>query len=140
VSLIKSGPVLTGLKDHLTAVLPSRLKPAVDPDASPDGTVAITPVSGPTLQYFAMAGPDKARMLVQITVADSTRERVRLAADLIRDAIAGVDHRNRPLHPLALPGYTFDVPTTTGDGHALTESGKHSWVETFALVWQHRSE
>ena len=138
MSLIKSAPVLTGLKDHLAVVLPTRLKPDVDPDASPAGTVAITPVSGPTLQYFAMAGPDKARMLVQITVTDTTRERVRLAGDLIRDAIAGVDRRNRPLHPLLIPGYTFDVPTTTGDGHALTESGKHSWIETFALVWQHR--
>lgn len=138
MSLIKSGPVLTGLKDHLTVVLPSRLKPQVDPDAAPAGTVAITPVTSPTLQYVVMSGPDKARMLIQITIAGTTRENARLSGDTVREAIAGVDRRGRPLHPLLIPGYTFDVPTTTGDGHADTSNGVHRWIETFALVWQYR--
>lgn len=140
MSLIKSAPVLTGLKTHLTAALPARLKPEVDPEAAANGVVAITPVTSPTLQYVVMSGPDKARMLVQISVKDTTREKVRLAGDLIRDAIAGVDRRGKPTHPLLVPGFTFDVPTTTGDGRAMTDSGVHTWVETFALVWQHRGE
>lgn len=138
MSLIKSAPVLGCVRDHLDALLPARMTVAVDPDTAPAGMVAVTPVTSPTLIYLHMAGPDKARMLVQLTITDTTRERVRLAGDLAREALAGVDHRDRPLHPLVLPGYTFDVPTTTSDGHAITETGTHTWVETFALVWQHR--
>ncbi len=138
MSLIKSAPVLDCIRDHLAGLLPARMTVKVDPDTAPAGMVAVTPTTSPTLVYLHMAGPDKARMLVQITITDTTRERVRLAGDLARVALAGVDHRDRPLHPLVLPGYVFDVPTTSGDGHAATETGGHTWVETYAIVWQYR--
>jgi hypothetical protein len=138
VSLFKSAPVLDCVRGHLDALLPDRMTVGIEVDSATDGTVAISPVTSPTQQYFRMGGPDKARMLIQVDVKDTTRARVRLTGDQIREFLAGVNHRGQPLHPLVLPDYTFDVPKTTGDGHAVTSNGSHTWVETFELVWQYR--
>lgn len=138
MSLTKSHPVLVCLRDHLDGLLPARMTVRIDPETAAAGTVAVTPVTSPTLISLHMGGPDKARMLVQVTITDTTRERVRLAGDMVRELIAGVNHRGRPLHPLALPGFTFDVPVTSGDGHAETVNGIHTWVETYEFEWQYR--
>jgi hypothetical protein len=138
VSLTATTVPLTAVQALLGRELPSRYTVTVD-DA-PTGTgVTLEVVSPPTPQVFTpLAGPDKASMLVQVTIRDATRTACRLAGDVVRQILTGTDRRGKPTTPLQVEGYTFDLPVTWGDGHAVTTNGVHTWVETYRITWQDR--
>lgn len=140
MSLTRTNTPLLAVVDHLNAHVPDPWTAELDDPTFATRTIAVEPVTPPRTEYFAMGGPDKSRMLVQVTICAATRQEARLAGDTVRDVLTGVDRRNKPLYPLAADGYAFDNPSTTADGHRDLTDGVHTWVETFELAWQYRPE
>lgn len=131
-----AGP-LTAVSELLGANLPPRF--TINPSNLGPGGVSVDVATTPRPIYVgALGGPDKASMSVQVSVCDVSREAARYAGDRVRAYLTGVNHRNKPLHPLEQDGFVFDVPSTWGDGGVVTSEGIHTHAETFTLTWQYR--
>lgn len=138
MSLTRTNGPLVGVQEHLAAHIPQPWLVELDDPTFAVHTAVVQAITPPQTQTFVMGGPDKAQMLFQVTLCGETGQEVRLAADIVRDVLTGVDRRNRPLYPLLVDGYVFDNPSTTADGHADLAAGIHTWAETFTLTWQYR--
>ena len=109
--------------------LPSRFTVSVDEASTTVGSVTLTVVTPPRpLVFTPLVGADKARMLVQVTIRDSTPAACR----------TGTTRRGPLLTPITAAGFTFDHPAAVGDGHGDTNQGVHTWMETYELVWADR--
>lgn len=138
MSLTKSEVPLDAVQTLLTVHLPGSFAVRVDDDDPTDArSVVLTPVTSPQVQWFTMATPEKASMLVQASIRSATRDSCRLAGDFVRDVLTA-RVRGGAKYPLDAAGYVFDVPTTQGDGHYETTTGVNTWVETFRIAWQYR--
>ncbi len=119
--------------------LPSRFTVSVDEASTTVGSVTLTVVTPPRpLVFTPLVGADKARMLVQVTIRDSTPAACRLAGDTVRHILTGTTRRGALLTPITAEGFTFDHPAAFGDGHGDTNQGVHTWMETYELVWADR--
>lgn len=137
--LTSSNTPLEAAKDLLGAHLPARFTVTVDEASAAVGSVTLTVVTPPRPLVFApLVGADKARMLVQVTICDSTSTACRLTGDHVRHVLTGTTRRGAPLTPIEVEGFTFDPPASLGDGHGDTNQGVHTWVETYELVWADR--
>lgn len=138
MSLTKSRVPLEAVETLLTVQLPTSFTVHLDEDdPTGDRTVVLYPVTSPRVQWFTMAAPEKATMLVQATIRAGSRDACRLAGDFVRDVLTA-RRRGGAVYPLDAAGYVFDVPTTQSDGHVETSNGVHEWVETYRISWQYR--
>lgn len=137
--LTSSNAPLDAARALLDAHLPARFSVTVDEATTTAGSVTLTVVTPPRPLVFApLVGADKARMLVQVTICDSTPTGCRLAGDQVRHVLTGTTRRGALLTPIEVEGFTFDPPASLGDGHGDTNQGVHTWVETYELVWADR--
>lgn len=137
--LTSSNAPLEAARDLLDTNLPARFTVTVDEASVTAGSVTLTVVTPPRPLVFApLVGADKARMLVQVTICDTTPTACRLTGDTVREILTGTTRRGALLTPIEAEGYTFDPPASLGDGHGDTNQGVHTWVETYELVWADR--
>ena len=138
-NLTSSHLPLTAAADLLTVNLPSRFTVTTDQGEPTVGSVTVTVITSPRpIVVTPLVGADKTRMRVQVTVCDSTPTACRLTGDHIRGVLTGTTRRGALLTPITVDGYTFDPPTSLGDGHGATGNVVHTWAETYELVWQTR--
>lgn len=132
--MIKTHPIIEAVRQLLDKQI--RGTPVtVDVGTLGSPSITIELVDSPRFEHYSLGGPDRASVLIQITVRADDLTEARLFGDHVRERLAGVDRKNRRLHPIPVNGYVVDDVTAT-DGHAENNGNIPTWVERYTIHYQ----
>jgi len=129
-----TSPLLAGIRAHLAALVPTH-DVVVDDATTAPRQVIIETAGSPTREALTMAEDTFGHLTIQVTCVDTTRNGARKTGDRVRTILTGQTARGAWTHPINVPGFELDRPTSQGDGF-MQDGTPPQWVERFRLRWQ----
>ena len=129
-----TSPLLEGIRAHLAALVPTH-DVVVDDATTAARQVIIETAGSPTREAFTMAEDTFGHLTIQITCVDTTRNGARKTGDRVRTLLTSQTARGAWVHPINIPGFELDRPTSQGDGF-MQDGAPPQWIERFRLRWQ----
>ena len=129
-----TSPLLEGIRAHLAALVPTH-DVVVDDATTAARQVIIETAGSPTREAFTMGEDTFGHLTIQVTCVDTTRNGARKTGDRVRTLLTGQTARGAWTHPINVPAFELDRPTSQGDGF-MQDGTPPQWVERFRLRWQ----